>query len=90
MLERLEGLVVIDEIEHLPGLFPLLRVLVDRPEADHRYLVLGSASPDLLRQGSESLAGRIAFHVLEGFTILREHLALVAPPFALTSNPLPG
>lgn len=63
-LEPLEGLVVIDEIQRLPGLFPLLRVLVDRPEASTRFLVLGSAGPELLRQSSETLAGRIAYHEL--------------------------
>jgi uncharacterized protein len=69
VLERIEGLVVIDEIQHAPDLFPLLRVLVDRAGSEHRYLILGSASPELLRQGSETLAGRIAFHLLEGFDI---------------------
>jgi uncharacterized protein len=68
-LERIQGLVVIDEIQHVPELFPLLRALVDRADKDHRYLVLGSASPELLRQGSETLAGRIAFHVLDGFDL---------------------
>jgi predicted AAA+ superfamily ATPase len=63
-LEPLEGLVVIDEIQRLPDLFPLLRVLVDRPEASTRFLVLGSAGPELLRQSSETLAGRIAYHEL--------------------------
>ena len=69
VLEDIEGLVVIDEVQRLPDLFPLLRVLVDRPGHQHRYLVLGSASPELLKQGSETLAGRIAFHVLEGFDL---------------------
>lgn len=69
VLEHIHGLVVIDEIQRLPELFGLLRVLVDRPDADHRYLVLGSAAPELLRQGSESLAGRIAFHRLDGFDL---------------------
>ncbi|MCA9490273.1 MAG: ATP-binding protein [Myxococcales bacterium] len=68
-LEGLEGLVVIDEVQRQPELFPLLRVLVDRPDHDLRFLVLGSASPELLRQGSETLAGRIAFHVLDGFDL---------------------
>ncbi len=63
-LEPLEGLVVIDEVQRIPELFPVLRVLVDRPESRARFLVLGSASPDLLRQSSETLAGRIAFHEL--------------------------
>jgi uncharacterized protein len=67
-LEPLRGLVVIDEIQRRPDLFPVLRVLIDRPRAP-RYLLLGSASPDLLRQSSESLAGRIVYHVLEGFSL---------------------
>lgn len=68
-LKGLKGLVVIDEIQRLPGLFPILRVLVDRPKASARFLVLGSASPELLRQGSESLAGRIIYHELGGFSL---------------------
>ena len=63
-LEGLDGLVVLDEIQRLPDLFRLLRVLVDRPRSPARFLVLGSAGPDLLRQSSESLAGRIAYHEL--------------------------
>lgn len=68
-LGALDGLVVIDEVQRRPELFPVLRVLVDRPQARARFLILGSASPDLLRQGSETLAGRIAFHELEGFAL---------------------
>lgn len=66
-LRPLRGLVVLDEIQRLPEVFPLLRVLADRPRTPARFLVLGSASPDLLRQSSETLAGRIAFHELDGF-----------------------
>jgi len=66
-LRPLRGLVVLDEIHRLPGVFPLLRVLADRPRTPARFLVLGSASPELLRQTSETLAGRIAFHELDGF-----------------------
>ena len=67
-LEPLSGLIVIDEIQRAPDLFPLLRYLVDtRP--DHRYLILGSASRDLIRQSSESLAGRLAYHELGGFRL---------------------
>ena len=65
-LRPLRGLVVLDEIHRLPDVFPLLRVLADRPGTPARFLVLGSASPELLRQTSESLAGRVAFHELEG------------------------
>jgi uncharacterized protein len=63
-LEPLRGLVVIDEVQRRPELFPTLRVLADRPRKPARFLVLGSASRDLLRQSSESLAGRIAYHEL--------------------------
>jgi predicted AAA+ superfamily ATPase len=69
LLGRLAGLVVIDEIQRRTDLFPVLRVLADRPASSVRFLVLGSASPDLLRQGSETLAGRIAFHDLDGFAL---------------------
>ena len=66
-LRPLRGLVVLDEIHRLPEIFPLLRVLADRPRTPARFLVLGSASPHLLRQTSETLAGRVAFHQLDGF-----------------------
>src|SRR5688500_13690585 len=66
-LRDLRGLVIIDEIQRRPELFPALRVLADRPRRPARFLVLGSAAPELLRQTSESLAGRIAFHELDGF-----------------------
>jgi predicted AAA+ superfamily ATPase len=68
-LEPLTGLVIIDEIQHQPELFKTLRVLSDRPSLPCRFLVLGSASPTLLRQGSESLAGRIAYVDMEGFSL---------------------
>ena len=68
-LEPLRGLVVLDEIQQRPDLLPLLRVLADRPRAPARFLLLGSASPDLVRGSSESLAGRIAFHFLPGFSL---------------------
>ena len=68
-LEPLQGLVVIDEVQRQPGLFELLRVLVDRPGNAARFLVLGSAGPDLLRQSSETLAGRIAYHELPPFRV---------------------
>jgi len=67
-LEDLRGLIVVDEIQRLPDLFPLLRYLVDRG-AEQRYLILGSASRDLLRQSSETLAGRVAFHQLGGLRV---------------------
>ncbi len=68
-LRDLEGLVVIDEVQRRPDLFPVLRVLVDRTPLPARFLVLGSASPDLLRQSSESLAGRMEIIPLSGFTV---------------------
>lgn len=68
-LKGLKGLVVIDEIQRHPNLFTVLRVLVDRPKSTTRFLVLGSASPELLRQGSETLAGRIFYHELGGFSL---------------------
>ena len=68
-LSRLRGLVVLDEIQRRPDLFPTLRVLSDRPRKAARFLVLGSASPELLRQSSESLAGRITYHELPGLTL---------------------
>lgn len=67
-LEPLSGLIVIDEIQRAPGLFPLLRYLVDTHRGQ-RYLILGSASRDLIRQSSESLAGRIAYHELGGLRL---------------------
>jgi uncharacterized protein len=68
-LGPLQGLVVLDEIQRRPDLFPVLRVLVDRPGSPVKFLVLGSASPDLLRQTSESLAGRIGYHRLPGLAL---------------------
>jgi len=68
-LKEQKGIVVIDEIQRFPDMFPVLRVLVDRPKLPVRFLVLGSASPDLLRQSSETLAGRIMYHELKGFTM---------------------
>jgi predicted AAA+ superfamily ATPase len=58
-LEDLRGTVAIDEIQHRSDLFPILRVLADRKPLPARFLILGSASPELLRQSSESLAGRL-------------------------------
>lgn len=68
-LEPLRGLVVLDEIHHAPELFLLLRHLADRDPPPARFLVLGSASPSFLRQGSESLVGRIAWLELDGFDL---------------------
>lgn len=68
-LEPLRGLVVVDEVQRRPDLFPVLRVLADRRPLPARFLVLGNASPMLLRQSSESLAGRIALHELPGLDL---------------------
>jgi predicted AAA+ superfamily ATPase len=68
-LEPLRGLIVIDEVQRHPDLFPILRVLLDRKPIRARFLILGSASPDLLRQSSETLAGRIAIVEMAGFTL---------------------
>jgi uncharacterized protein len=68
-LEPCKGLVVLDEIQRQPNLFAVLRVLADRTSTPCRFLILGSASPALLRQGSESLAGRIAYYELPGFSL---------------------
>lgn len=66
-LRPLRGLVVVDEVQRRPDLFPTLRVLADEPGPPRRFLLLGSAAPDFLRQTSETLAGRIAFYELGGF-----------------------
>ena len=68
-LRPLRGLVVLDEVQRRPDLFPVLRVLADRDPEVARFLVLGSAGPTLLRQGSESLAGRIEVVELTGFQV---------------------
>jgi hypothetical protein len=65
----LTGLVIVDEVQRRPDLFPVLRVLADRRPVRARFLLLGSASPELLRQSSETLAGRIAYHELPGFSL---------------------
>ncbi len=69
MLNSLQGLIILDEIQIKPELFNILRVLVDRPENRQHFLVLGSASPHIIRNVSETLAGRIEFIELTGFNI---------------------
>lgn len=69
-LRSLRGVVIIDEIQRRPDLFPLLRVLADRRPLPARFLILGSASPELLRQSSETLAGRVETVPLEGFRLV--------------------
>lgn len=68
-IRSLKGLVVIDEVQRRPELFPVLRVLADRQDNSARFLILGSASGDLLRQTSESLAGRMERITINGFSL---------------------
>jgi uncharacterized protein len=68
-LGPLQGLVILDEIQRKPELFPVLRVLADRVPLPARFLILGSASPDIIRGCSESLAGRVEFVFMNGFTL---------------------
>jgi len=70
-LSGLEGTVVIDEAQLSPDLFPVLRVLVDEDRRPGRFLILGSAAPELVGLGSESLAGRVTFLELAGFDLSR-------------------
>jgi hypothetical protein len=69
LLESLRGLVVVDEIQHAPQLFGTLRVLMDREDAPAKFLLIGSASPALLRQTGETLLGRIAVIEVGGFSL---------------------
>ena len=69
VLNEMRGLVVVDEIQRRPDLFPVLRVLADRHPRPATFLVLGSASPNLIRQSSESLAGRIGYYSLGGLRL---------------------
>ena len=68
-LGELNGLIVLDEIQEMPELFPILRILADRPDRPARFLILGSASPVLIRSASETLAGRVEFVELSGFDL---------------------
>ena len=70
VLGGLTGLVVLDEIQHQPSLFNVLRVMVDRPDNQARFLILGSASPDIVKNVSETLAGRVEFVKLSGFNLI--------------------
>lgn len=69
VLGEADGLVILDEIQAVPKLFNVLRVLVDRPGSRPRFLILGSASPSVVREVSESLAGRVEFVELAGFDL---------------------
>jgi len=68
-LSPLRGLIILDEIQRMPGLYPVLRVLADRPDLPDRFLILGSASPALVEGASETLAGRISFIDVSGFSL---------------------
>jgi uncharacterized protein len=68
-LSALEGLIVIDEVQRMPQLFPILRVLMDRSNNSGQFLLLGSASPSMMRQAGESLLGRIETIEMSGFDI---------------------
>jgi uncharacterized protein len=74
-----DRLVIIDEIQRLPGLFPLLRALVDRKRTPGRFLILGSASPDLIRNSSETLAGRVVYLELSPLSAAEVGEAAVRP-----------
>lgn len=69
ILQQQKGLVILDEIQRSPDLFPLLRVLADETESQRKFLILCSASPDLIQKSSESLAGRVGFVHLTGFNL---------------------
>ena len=69
MLGSLDGLVILDEIQLMPELFSVLRVLVDRPANQTKFLILGSASPHIIKNVSETLAGRTEFIELSGFNL---------------------
>jgi hypothetical protein len=69
VLKQLTGLIIIDEIQRRPEIFPILRVLLDDESLKQRYLLLGSASRDLIKQSSETLAGRIAYEEVDPFSL---------------------
>ena len=70
VLSPLRGLVILDEIQRMPELFPLLRVLADRPNTPAQFLILGSASSSLVKGAGETLAGRISFIDVSGFSLM--------------------
>ena len=69
MFASLEGLVIIDEIQTKPELFPILRVVSDKPDNKCQFLILGSASPNIIKNVSETLAGRVEFINITGFDL---------------------
>ncbi|EKD77069.1 MAG: hypothetical protein ACD_42C00490G0002 [uncultured bacterium] len=72
-LQDLAGLIIIDEVQLQPNLFSVLRVMIDRHHEQQRYLILGSASHDLIQQSSETLAGRISYFQLTPFSLFETH-----------------
>lgn len=76
VLGSLKGLVILDEIQRMPELFNALRVVVDRIENEAHFVILGSASPQLIRHASESLAGRVEFIELGGFDLSETGIAV--------------
>lgn len=87
-LRGLRGLVIIDEIQRAPELFPTLRVLADRKPLPARFLILGSASPELIRQSSESLAGRLETISISGFSLAEVGVAAQRPHWLRGGFPL--
>jgi uncharacterized protein len=72
VLKQHKGVVIIDEVQRMADLFPVLRVLADRPGRPVQFLILESASPAMLRQSSETLAGRVANRKFNGFSLAEE------------------
>ena len=87
-LAPLKDLVVIDEVQRRPDIFPVLRVLLDRTPLPARFLILGSASPELLRQSSESLAGRLELVEMDGFNLAEVGAGKAAALWARGGFPL--
>jgi uncharacterized protein len=85
LMQHADKCVILDEIQIKPQLFPILRSLIDRQRGAARFIILGSASPELLRNSSESLAGRIAFHELTPFS-----LPEISPAYAMNQHWLRG
>ena len=91
VLRELRGLVVIDEVQLRPDLFPLLRVLADRPDTPAKFLLLGSAAPELLKATAETMAGRVAFHQLYGLEWSEVAAAVTtSPPYWMGEHWLKG
>jgi len=87
-LEAIDGLIVIDEIQRHPDLFPVLRVLIDRQPRPGQFLILGSASPALLRQSSESLAGRLEIIEVDALSLAEVGVARMNGLWARGGFPL--